>query len=119
MYTNIPPTSSSTDAATAYNNAFQKPLQLDTNTYNLMTGFFESKGFDRLASESLTTMFIRQAQTDNYNPLDVLATLKGLDGIKLNAVVIEILNYNRYKTSYLGNNRGIVSYAPVSRNIVA
>jgi hypothetical protein len=118
MYNNIPSKSSS-PAATAYNAAYGKPLALETNTFNLMKGFFEGKGFDTLASDTLATTFIRQASTDGYNAMEVLATLKTMDSFKLTAIVNEILNFNRYKTSYLGTTSGTVPFEPVARNIVA
>lgn len=118
MYNNLPTTSKSV-AATAYSNAYQKPLELETNTFNLMKGFFEAKGFDKLSAETIAVTFIQQASTDGYNPLQVLDTIKGFSAPKLNAVVTEILNYNRYKTSYLGNSSGIKSFEPIARNIVA
>jgi hypothetical protein len=117
MYNNLPSNGKSV-AATAYSNAYQKPLELETNTFNLMKGFFEGKGFDKLSAETIAVTFIRQASIDGYNPLQVLDTIKGFAAPKLNAVVTEILNYNRYKTSYLGNSSGIKSFDPIARNIV-
>jgi hypothetical protein len=118
MYNNIPPSNPS-PAATAYSNTYEKPLELETNTFNLMKGFFESRGFDKLASDTLATTFIRQAATDGYNPMDVLGTLKTMESFKLTGIINEILNYNRYKTSYLGTTSGITAFTPIARNIVA
>jgi hypothetical protein len=118
MYNNLP-TSTSSPAAVAYSNAYEKPLALDTNTFNIMKGFFEGKGFDKLASDILATTFIRQATADGYSPLDVLTTLKTMDSFKLTGVINEILNYNRFKTSYLGTTSGAVAFQPIARNIVA
>lgn len=118
MYNNIP-NNNTNPSATAYSNAYEKPLALETNTFNLMKGFFEAKGFDKLASDILATTFIRQAAQDGYNPLDVLSTLKSMDSFKLTGVVNEILNYNRYKTSYLGTTSGATAFRPIARNIVA
>ena len=118
MYNNIPSNSHS-PAATAYANAYEKPFALETNTFNLMKGFFEGKGFDRLAADILATTFMKQAAKDGYNALDVLGTLKTMDSFKLSGVINEILNYNRYKTSYLGTTSGTQAFTPIARNIVA
>ena len=118
MYTNLPPQSVN-PTATAYSNAYEKPFALETNTFNLMKGFFEGKGFDKVSAEMLSTTFIRQAATDGYNPLEVLGTLRTMDSFKLSGVVNEILNYNRYKTSYLGTTSGVVAFPPIARNVVA
>lgn len=118
MYTNIP-SNDPNPSAVAYANAYEKPLAVETNTYNLMKGFFEGKGFDKLAADVLATTFIKQASTDGYNPMDVLSTLRSMDGFRLSSVINEILNYNRYKTSYLGTTSGATAFPPISRNIVA
>jgi hypothetical protein len=118
MYNNLP-SSSSGPAAVAYSNTYEKPLALDTNTFNIMKGFFEGKGFDKIAADTLATTFIRQATVDGYSPLDVLGSLKTMDSFKLSGVVNEILNYNRYKTSYLGTTSGTTPFQPIARNIVA
>ena len=118
MYNNLPHNSSA-PAAVAYSNVYEKPLALETNTFNLMKGFFEGKGFDKVSAEMLSTTFIRQAATDGYNPLEVLGTLRTMDSFKLSGVVNEILNYNRYKTSYLGTTSKSKAFTPIARNIVA
>jgi hypothetical protein len=118
MYNNLP-SNSSAPAAVAYSNAYEKPLALETNTFNLMKGFFEGKGFDKVSAEMLATTFIKQASTDGYNPMEVLGTLKTMDSFKLSGVVNEILNYNRYKTSYLGTTSKNTAFEPIARNIVA
>ena len=118
MYNNLPSGNTSNPSATAYNNAYTKPLELDTNTFNLMKGFFESKGFSKTSAESITVTFIKQAKSDGYNPLEVIDTLRGMPTLELNTVVTEVLNYNRYKTSYLGKNLNLTAFEPVSRNII-
>ncbi len=116
MYNNIPSPSKS-PAATAFSNSYERPVELETNTFNLMKGFFEAKGFDKLSAESITVTFIKQAQQDSYNPLEILDTLKKLEAPKLNAVVTEVLNFNRFKSSYLGSTKGLQPFEPVARNI--
>ena len=118
MYTNLPAGRSSNLAASAYNNAYTPPLELETNTFNLLKGFFEGHGFEKSAAETIAVTFIRQAKQDGYNPLEVLSTLKGLGSLELNEVVIQILNYNRFKTSYIGSKINPTSFLPVSRNVL-
>jgi hypothetical protein len=59
-----------------------------------------------------------QAKKDGYNPLKILDTLKGLNDLELSALVSEILNYNRFKTSSLGTARPFFANDIVSRNII-
>lgn len=120
MLGNLPTTQPSTDPTSqAYDQLYSKPLELDPNTFNMMKGFFEGKGFDKVAAETVAVTFIKQAKNDGYNPLEVLDTLRGMKSLELNTVVTEILNYNRYKTSYLGHSTGFVPFEPVARNIQA
>jgi len=119
MFNNIPVGNSRTPSATAFSSMYEKPLALETNTFNLMKGFFEARGFDKLSADTVATTFIKQAARDGYNPLEVLDALKTMDGLKLSAAVTEILNYNRYKTSYLGSNKTSSAFEPVARNILA
>ena len=117
MYNNLPGGNNLNPAATAFNSTYGQPLELDPNTFSMMKGFFESKGFDKTSAETIAVTFIKQARTDGYNPMEVLDTMKGLPVPELNTVVTEILNFNRYKTSYLGKNQTGSSFEPVSRNI--
>lgn len=116
MYNNIPTTNNF--SAQVIDSAYQMPLELETNTFNLMKGFFESKGFDKTASESIAVTFIRQATFDGYNPLTVLDTIKKFDPVQLNALITEVLNFSRYKTSYLGSHVNLIPLPQISRNIV-
>ena len=119
MYNNIPTTANSNLGSDAYNNSYTYPLELETNTLNLMKGFFESKGFDKSSSETISVTFIKQAKQDGYNPLSVLDSIKKLDTVALNSLITEILNFNRYKTSYLGSKSNLSPFEPVARNIAA
>ena len=94
-------------------------LEYNANDVNSTIGFFESKGFDKSSSETISVTFIKQAKQDGYNPLSVLDSIKKLDTVTLNSLVTEILNFNRYKTSYLGSKFNLSPFEPVARNIVA
>jgi len=72
-----------------------------------------------LAAESIAVTIMKQSKIDGYNPLQVLDNLQSLDNIELNSVIAEILNYNRFKTSFLGYSEGFAPYAEVARNILA
>ena len=119
MYNNIPVSTNLNAGADALNNSYTYPLELETNTLNLMKGFFEAKGFDKSSSETVAVTFIRQAKQDGYNPLSVLDSIKKLDTVALNSLITEILNFNRYKTSYLGSKSNLSPFEPVARNIAA
>jgi len=120
-YNNIPYASiTQTDSTIqAFDNYYSIPLELNANTFNAMKAFFTSKGFDNVSAESIAVTIMKQAVKDNYNPMTILDTLKGLSSIDISALVSEILNNNRFKTSYLGYSLAFNPQAEVVRNIVA
>jgi hypothetical protein len=63
-------------------------------------------------------VLLQQAKLDNVNVFDLLDTLKGLTEVQLSAVVTEVLNYNRQKTSTLGYRQEDKSELLEARNIV-
>lgn len=119
MFNNLPPRGTYNAAATAFNSQYALPFELDANTFALMKGFFESRGFDKIAAESIAVTLIKQATLDGYNPLEVLSTFKTLEGVQLNQTVTELINYNRFKSSYVGTQDNTIPFEPVARNIVA
>jgi hypothetical protein len=123
MLSNLPPipkpNQGSTDSSkNAFDDAYQLPLQLNPGTLNSVKGFFESKGFDKLAAESISVIIIRQSLQDNINPMTVLDGLSGLSGADLGLLATQILNYNRFKSSYLGIGTLATPNQQIQRNIL-
>ena len=119
-FNNIPYSSTAQLDSTlqAFDNYQSQPFELHAGTFNSMIGFFTSRGFEQEAAESITVVIMKQAQRDNYNPMSILDTLNGLDSVNISALVSEILNYNRYKTSMLGYAIDTNPNSEVTRNIV-
>lgn len=122
-YSNLPaqktPKSSSDQTVQAFSTYYSKPLEISTSQLNAMSGFFQSRGFDQQAAENVSVVIIRQAKKDGYNPMQVLDTLKGLGEVEISALVSEILNYNRFKTSFLGYAQAFIVNDEIQRNILA
>ena len=85
---------------------------------NEIIGFFENKGFEKLAARSTATVILQQAKVDNVNVFEIIDTLKGLTKIQLSEIVATILNYDRNKVSTLGFRSTSVSEKLERRNIV-
>ena len=119
-YNNLPASDSNSSNATirAMDNYYSTPFELHAGTFNLMKGFFESKGFEKSSAETIAVTIMKQAKLDKFNPMEVLDNLKGLDSLELNSTVSELLNFNRFKTSLLGHATGFTPFAPVARNII-
>jgi hypothetical protein len=112
--TNNTPVNSTVQAFDAY---YSQPLELDASTYTAMVSFFTSRGFEQPASENIAVIIMKQAKIDNFNPMVILDTLRGLDSAEMSAFVSEIINYNRYKTSFLGYALNFTPNDNVIRNI--
>lgn len=119
-YNNLPSKSTSDTAIVQAFDAYTSaPLEIDASTIDAMRGFFTSRGFDKTAAESVSVVIIRQAKKDGYNPMQILDSLKGLDSVEISALVAEIINYNRFKTSFLGYALAFSANYEVARNIQA
>jgi hypothetical protein len=79
-----------------------KSINFNDNDLNSVVGFFENKGFDKSSAISVSIVMIQQAKLDNIKVFKLLDTLKGYQDIQLSAVVAEVLNYNRKRTSAIG-----------------
>ncbi len=119
-YNNLPSKTTSQSAIVqAYDAYTNQPLEIDASTLDAMRGFFTSKGFDKTAADSVSVTIIKQAKKDGYNPMSILDSLKGLDNVELSALVAEIINYNRFKTSFLGYALAFSANQEIARNIQA
>jgi SUMO ligase MMS21 Smc5/6 complex component len=121
LYTNLPPQqSNNSDNSTvqAFNSYVNRPLELNASTLDAMKSFFTARGFNETSSESISVVLIAQAKKDNYNPLQILDTLKGLTNVEISTLVGEIINYTRFKTSFLGYTGEFKPNAAVNRNVL-
>jgi hypothetical protein len=106
MRTNLPPIESGTDSAAKTKLFFdeygQAPLEFSANDVEAAIGFFMANGFDRDAAEITAAVVLRQAKLETIPVLQLIDQLKTLVGVKLSAMVAEILNNNRPSSSALG-----------------
>lgn len=106
MRTNLPPIETGADSAAKTKLFFdeygQSPLEFSANDVESAIGFFMSNGFDRDAAEITAAVVLRQAKLENIAVFQLIDQLKTLDGVKLSAMVAEILNNNRPSSSALG-----------------
>jgi hypothetical protein len=122
IYSNIPPDnnqSSSNSTVKYFNDFYNVPVEIDNNSLLQMQAFLEKRGFDKTAAEFTSGIILSQAKVDNFNPIQLLDTLSGLSDTQMSALVAEILNYNRFKTSVLGIYQGPALSDEVQRNILA
>lgn len=122
-YSNLPAKpeikSSSDYTVRAFNLYYQAPVEISSEVLSAMEGFFQKRGFDNLASKNIAVTIITQAKKDGYDPMRIMDTLSGLDNVEISALVSEILNYNRVKTSFLGYAQSFITNDEILRNIKA
>ena len=90
------------DVREFFDKYFKERLSFSASKVDSVIGFFEKRGFDKSSAIAVGTALLEQSKIDNVNVYQLLDTLKGLEEVQLSAVVTEILNYSRPKTSSLG-----------------
>ena len=96
------PLTSDKKVTQVFDNYFNKKLSFPSNEVDAVVAFFEKRGFEKSAAISTATTLLNQAKLDGVKVFTLLDTLKGFNEVQLSAVVTEILNYNRLRTSVLG-----------------
>lgn len=117
---NLPPSSqtdSSDEVKSFFDKYFTHQITFPSNQIDAVLGFFLKNGFDEQAAKSTAIVLLNQARIDNVNPMQLIDTLKTLNGAQLSRVVTEILNLYREKTSSLGFKNLSIEPTYESRNI--
>ena len=120
-YNNIPKkisTLTSDQTVKFFDSFYQIPIELDGTSLTAIKGYFESRGYGTDSAESVAIIIASQAKKDNLNPFDILDTLKGFSSVQISALVGEILNYNRFKTSSLGITLEPTPADEIQRNVL-
>jgi hypothetical protein len=104
--TNLPPNTNTTDSATStkdfFNSYYNAGISLSAGDIDAAVGFFQSRGFDITAANSIAATLLSQSKIENVSVFQILDTLKTLNELQVSRVVSEILNYNRLNISVLG-----------------
>ena len=93
---------SSTQVKEFYDRYFVKKVTYPATEIDAVFGFFQKRGIDDEAARAVSAVLLQQAKLDNIKVFKLLDTLKGLNEVQLSAVVTEVLNYNRPRSSTLG-----------------
>ena len=101
-----------------FNRYFSRTLSFPSSQVDAVIGFFQQRGFDKVAAASVATVLLEQAKLDGANVFELLENLEGFDTVRLNALVTAILNANRSSISKLGYKDPSVPKTFESRNII-
>ena len=121
FYINIPKDNKQDSASLTVQNIdnyYSTNLPMPAGAFDALKGFFENNGFGTVASETIAHVIFYQAEIDGYNPLQVIDNITALNGTELSALVTEILNFNRFKTSVLGMSVSYATTDDVKREIL-
>lgn len=122
MATNLPPSNVEDSASSTklFFDVYGRPaLEYAANDVNGTIAFFESRGFDRDAAIVVSSTILRQAKIDQVPVYSLLENIKSFTDVQLTALITEILNNNRPRTSTLGYRSEFVSKLEITRNIAA
>lgn len=97
---------------------FDNQVQINSEEYDAVMGFFKSKDYADESAETLSYVICRQARIDNISAMIVLDQLANTDPQELSDIVAEILNLYRFKSSLIGKKQDNPTQAVVSRNIL-
>lgn len=79
-----------------------QPIEFNSVEVDACMGFFTKNGFEEDAAIVTSAALLKQAKVENIPIYRILDTLKQFNGLKLSALVAEILNNNRTVSSTLG-----------------
>jgi len=118
-YQNYPieTTDSSEVVKSFFDNYFQKQVVFPSNQVDAVVGYFLKRGFDDQSAKSVAIVLLNQAKIDKISPFQLIDTLEGITDSQLTAVVAEVLNAYRDKTSSLGFKSLQIEPTFESRNI--
>ncbi len=102
-----------------FDNYYSPATDLEVQNIDVLSGFFESKGFDVNTAKNISYIILKTAKESNYSVQQVIDGLRDYDPIQLNDFLISLLNYNRVKSSALGVIKKTNPIDHVKRNIVA
>lgn len=106
------------DVRLFFDRYYNKPINFNDNELNSVVAFFESKGFDKSSAIAVSITLLNQAKLDNVKIYKLLDTLNKYQDIQLSAVVAEVLNYNRKRTSTVGFKKRVFESKLEKRNII-
>jgi hypothetical protein len=95
----------------------QQPLEFLATEVDATITFFEKRGFESNAAQTISMSVLKQAKLEGVSIFSILDNIESLDVTQLSGLVSEVLNNNRPATSTLGYREEIPSVSK-QRNVV-
>lgn len=93
----------SNDQLVAYfDNTSKQSVEFAVNDFDSTVGFFLKRGFEEIAAKTVAQVLLTRAKDEQVKIFELLDRLGGLNKTQLTALIINIINDSRDKTSQLG-----------------
>lgn len=102
---------------TFFNKYYTESVSFAASDIDTVVGYFEKRGFDKVAAQSVAGVLLTQAKKDGVNVQQLVDTLQGTTDVQLSYVVSQILNLSRQKNTLLGFKVGTQADLLDSRNV--
>jgi len=84
----------------------KEPLSFNAADVDRTVAFFNAKGFTSPAADLSATVLLKQAKLENISISSVLDQIAAFSNAEISALVANVLNNHRPKTSVLGYKKG-------------
>ena len=111
-------TSSSDKIVAFFNDRFTEKLEFSANDYDSVVNFFQKREFGKPASQALAQVLLSEAKKEGLKIFELIDTIKGLNKLQLNSIILKILNESRHKVSQLGFRTNTRAGSYEERNIL-
>jgi len=108
---------SDTKVKTFFNKYYTQSISFAASDIDTVVGYFEKRGFDKVAAQSVAGTLLTQAKKDNVNVQQLIDTLQGTNDVQLSYIVSQIINLNRQKNTLIGFKVNNQTDLQDSRNI--
>ena len=106
------------DVRLFFDRYYTKQINLTDNDLTSVVGFFESKGFDKSSAIAVGVVLLSQAKQENVKIFQLLDTLRNYETVQLSAIVADVLNFNRARSSKIGFKKTSNISKVEQRNII-
>lgn len=102
-----------------FNGAFYQNINIDSDSYDIIYGFFLDRTGNKDAANALTSSLITLGSNVKLNPLDLLQDFdKATSESDFKRVLLALFNSGRISTSKLGYNKNVLGNQWVNRTIL-
>jgi hypothetical protein len=104
---------------TAFNNFYNKDINVSANDYELVFSFFRARTTSDASAKTFTNIIFRISAETKVNVLELLSEFESLDKMKITLTMAYYLNtFSETKTVLYGVNNILSPNEKIQRNII-